>query len=443
MFLKISNKYQVIFRPRLHRLAKEGSWIIIGQIGAVAGGLVLIRVLTEHLDPVQYGQLALGLTVATLVEQVVMVGVIASIGRFYSIAVEKQELHGYLRASRRLLGYATLMVMCIALVLSTGLLCLGYSHWMGMVTAALVFAVLSGFSSTLIGIQNAARQRAIAALHNSLDAWLKILLVLGAMFWLGTASFAVVVGYCCSSLLVTVSEFMFLRRTLPQNTTCSEAHTPFIRQMWVYSWPFSVWGIFTWMQLVSDRWALQAFTTTSNVGQYVVLFQLGYTPIVTVAGIAMIFLGPILYQFSGDATDNARNAHVHRLGWRMTFISLTVTFFGTIVAFTLHEWVFRLLVATKYREVSYLLPWFVMSGGLFAAGQMLALKLMSEMRSAKMTLAKISTALLGILFNVYGTSVAGLPGAVGAKVAFSIIYLAWMALLAYRLPQGQKCGSSG
>lgn len=420
--------------PRYHRLAKESSWIVAGQIASVLGALALVRLLTEHLDPAQYGQLALGLTVATLVNQVVLGGISGGICRFYSIAVEKQNLHGYLRDSRRLLGYATLAVVAIGLVLMVGMFCLGYSHWMGLAAAALVFSVLSGFNGTLSGIQNAARQRAVVAFHGGLDAWLKILLAMGVMLWLGNSSIAVVIGYSCSSLLVSVSQLFFLRCTIPQEGMGAGGHTQFIQQMWAYSWPFSVWGIFTWAQLVSDRWALVAFASTDEVGLYAVLFQLGYAPIALVTGMAVTFLGPILYQRSGDTTDHARNANVHRLSWRMTFISLMVTFLGIIIAFTMHEWIFRLLVAVEYRKISYLLPWLVMAGGIFAAGQMLGLKLMSEMKTAKMVSAKIVTALLGVLFNIYGALVAGLPGVVGAVVAFSLIYLAWMIVLASRMP---------
>ena len=49
---------------RYLRLAKEGSWIVVDQITAFIGGFFLVRVLTLHLDPGQYGQLALGLTEA-------------------------------------------------------------------------------------------------------------------------------------------------------------------------------------------------------------------------------------------------------------------------------------------------------------------------------------------------------------------------------------------
>jgi len=414
---------------RFSRLAIEGSWIVIGQIATVAGMLVLVRVLTEYLGPAQYGQLALGLTVAGLVSQVVMGGIGNGINRFYSIASEKQDLGGYLRASRRLMAYATLAVVAIGLVLMGGLLWLGYSQWIGLAAAALVLSVLGSYNSTLSGIQNAARQRAIVAFHGGLDAWLKILLAVGVLLWLGTSSSAVVIGYACSSLLITVSQLIFLRRTIQRQQTHTPNHQPWVHQMWAYSLPFATWGAFTWMQQVSDRWALQVFASTTEVGQYAVLFQLGYTPIALITGMATSFLAPIMYQRSGDATDHARNANVHKLGWRMTHLSLIITLVGFATTFAMHEWFFRLLVAAEYRRSSYLLPWVVLAGGFFTAGQMLGLKLMSEMKSAAMTTAKIITALLGILLNVIGAMFAGMHGVVGGLVAFSGIYFVWMAVL--------------
>lgn len=417
---------------RFKRLAKEGSWIIAGQIAVVAGSLVLVRVLTEYLAPDQYGQLALGLTVAGLVNQVVLGGIGVGIGRFYSIAAEKQDLGGYLHATRHLLAYATAAVVVIGLILIASLYWLGYSQWIDLAAAALVFSVLSGYNSTLSGIQNAARQRAIVAFHGGLDAWLKILLAMGVVLWLGASSTAVVIGYACSSVLITVSQLIFLRRTIPQQHTPIPNRQQWIPQIWAYSLPFTTWGAFTWMQQVSDRWALKAFATTSDVGQYAVLFQLGFTPIALITGMAMSFLGPIMYQRSGDATDHVRNSNVHQLGWRMAHLSLIVTLLGFATTFALHEWFFGLLVASEYRGGSYLLPWVVLAGGIFSAGQILALKLMSEMKSSAMTTAKIVTALIGILLNVIGAALAGMQGVVGAVVAFSGIYFVWMAVLGRR-----------
>ena len=102
---------RAVVAPRYRRLAREGGWIVAGQFASVLGALVLVRVLTENISPQEYGHLALTLTVAGLINQVVMGGVSNGIGRFYSIASEKHDLLNYLLASRRLMAYATLMVI--------------------------------------------------------------------------------------------------------------------------------------------------------------------------------------------------------------------------------------------------------------------------------------------------------------------------------------------
>ena len=95
-------------------------------------------------------------------------------------------------------------------------------------------------------------------------------------------------------------------------------------------------------------------------------------------------------------------------------------------------------MAVEYREVSFLLPWLVLSGGIFATGQMLALKLMSDLKSSLMLWPKIITAILGVVFNLFGALVAGLQGVVGALLAFSIIYLTWFVWLAFHAPANSE-----
>jgi len=415
---------------RIQRLAKEGGWIVLGQIAVVTGALVLVRVLTEYLEPSQYGQLTLGLTVAGLVNQVIMGGIGVGVSRYYSIAVEKKDLDGYLLASRQLLVYATIGVAAIGVILIAILYWLKYSQWIGLAAAALVFSVLSGYSSTISGIQNAARQRAVVAFHGGLEAWLKILLALGLIHWLGTSSTIVVIGYVCASMLITLSQLKFLSGIASKQHTHISNRQQWMPQIWAYSLPFTTFGAFTWMQQVSDRWALQVFASTTDVGHYAVLFQLGYTPIALVTGMAMSFFGPILYQRSGDGVDHVRNADVHQIAWRMTYLSFIITLLGFGVTLLSHEWLFGLLVAAAFRSSSYLLPWVVLAGGVFSAGQMLALKLMSEMKPSALTTVKIVTALIGVFLNVSGAALAGMQGVVGAMVAFSGIYFVWMIVIA-------------
>lgn len=415
---------------RLKRLAKEGTWIIIGQVVTVAGTLVLVRVLTEHLEPAEYGELALGLTIAALLQKVVFGGIGNGIGRYYAIAAEANDLDGYLRNARTLLLYSTLTAIALGVLILTSIQWFGDAKWLGLAGATLVFAILSGYNSALSGIQNAARQRAIVALHGGMNAWLKIFFAVAVMAWLGTTSEAAVVAYAISMFVVTISQLLFVRLTITRDTAPNTNQQDWLPRIWTYSWPFSTWGVFTWLQQVSDRWALDSFATITDVGHYAVLYQLGYAPITIITGMATAFLGPILFQRSGDATNAKRNADVHRLSWTLTYLALAFTGIVTVVTFTIHDWIFSLLVATDYRGISSLLPWFVLAGGLFAAGQALSLKLSSEMKTRTLAKVKILTAIFGVGLNIIGAMLAGINGVVVALVLFAASHLIWIVVVA-------------
>jgi O-antigen/teichoic acid export membrane protein len=419
---------------KYRKLLGEGGWILTSQLASVLGALVLVKVLTESLEPHEYGQLALALTVASFINQIVMVGLNAGIGRFYSIAAEEGDLPGYLRASFQLLAKASIVLIFISLVFIACLFWLGYIQWVGLAVAALAFSVFSGYSACLNSIQNSARHRATVAALNGMDALLKIILVVCVVRIFGNSSIAVIAAYTSSAIIVTGIQLFLLRRFRSVDGKKWHADEHWKVRIWKFAQPFTYWGIFTWAQQVSDRWALQNFSNTDEVGLYAVIFQLGYVPLGVITSFATSFAGPILYQRSGHAQDDTRNRSVHLIAWRITFGSLAVTALVFSFAFMTHEWIFSILVGPSYQSVSYLLPWMVLAGGSIAAGQALALKLMSEMKSSEMAYAKILTAIFCVVMNVLGALWYGMQGVVGALVIFSICYLVWMALLARRTP---------
>ena len=62
-----------------------------------------------------------------------MGGLSNGISRFYSVAAEKRDFGGYLRASRRLIAYGTLIgIRRVGATLLTGLQLLGGARWIGL-----------------------------------------------------------------------------------------------------------------------------------------------------------------------------------------------------------------------------------------------------------------------------------------------------------------------
>lgn len=414
---------------RFRRLSKEGAWIVLGQAAAVLGSLASVRLLTELLDPAAYGELALGMTVASLVNQTVLGPLSNGITRFYAPAQERGELGAYLSAVRSLVLAASGVITILILLACAGLLIAGQTQWVAIASAALVFACLSGHNAILSGIQNAARQRAIVALHQGMESWARFLLAGALLLYLGASSAVAMLGYGLAAALVLGSQYVFFRKINPGGrATAERGH--WRRQIWQYSWPISIFGIFTWMQLASDRWALEHFSTTQEVGLYAALFQLGYYPMSVATGMAVQFLVPIFYQRAGDASDNRRNASVSSLSWRLSGIALGVTAAVFVPALLFHAQIFRVFVAAEYASVSHLLPWMLLAGGVFAAGQTIALNLMSQMKTQVMIAPKLITALLGVALNVGGAYWYGVAGIVIAGLLFSVTYLLWMAALA-------------
>jgi hypothetical protein len=277
--------YLLLDSERYRRLYKEGFWIVLGQVLAMLGSLVGVGLLTGMMSPASFGQLALGMTVATLVGQVVIGPLGNGVTRFYAPAMEQNDLGGYFNSVRRMVLWSTGFIILIALIIVAGLFASEQEEWIPIMISAFIFAILSGCNSLLNGIQNAARLRSVAALHQGIESWARFLGAAGLMMLLGISSVFAMVGYCVASLLILLSQFYFFKKNIIGSHNVFSNQLKWQDSIWKYSLPFASWGLFTWAQLASDRWALQLYTTTKEVGLYSVLYQLGYLPMSMAKGL--------------------------------------------------------------------------------------------------------------------------------------------------------------
>lgn len=420
---------------RIKRLSKEGFWITIGQIMAMLGSLVGITVLSGLMTPAEYGELALGMTAFAFVGQLIIGPLGNGVVRFYAPAAANGSLTEYFNDVLILAFRASLLIIVVGLILAILIYLKDRADIIILFVLSCLFGILSGANSLLNGIQNSARMRANAAIHQGLESWCRFLAAAGFMLLIGHESEYAMLGYCISALIILTSQLYFFRKKIIYDKAQAQAQAQEeVGNNWKgritnFSLPFASWGIFTWGHLVSDRWALGLFSSADQVGFYVIIYQLGYYPISMAMGVVVNLITPIIYQRAGDASDQVKNRKVSQILLLLTGLSFALTFIIFLLALLFHEVLFSIIIDEKYKDISYLLPWMILAGGIFSSSQIVTINILSQMNSKVMKNGKIVTALFGIIMNCLGAFLFGIDGLVAGMVIFAFLHLAWFLYL--------------
>ena len=422
---------------RFLRIAPEAFFVVSGQVVGAAGNIFAIRVLTTLLPPAGYGQLALAMTGAVLAQQLVFGPIGTACLRFFAPAAESGELGVYVRAVARMFLAGTLALGAISVAVGIFIAGSARLNLLPMVAAAGVFAWISSAGSMIDGIQNAARQRMIVALHQGAGAWLRLGIVIEVARYLTQDVNSILWSYSAGYTVVMVSQLYFLQRTLRRSMRGTrsgslqepDAARPMLRSMWTYTWPFSLWGIFYWIQASSDRWALGAYAGLDQVGLYQSLYQVGYYPIAMLTQFLLQVSAPIIFQRAGSGADRGRRMNAEGLNNLLTRVVLGATAVVALASYMGGHRVLALVLAPPYRAHSPLISMLILASGCFAAGQIKSLNFMTSLATHRLIAPKIVTAVAGAGLIVLGARYRGSYGVAAAQLAFSLSYIVWIFLL--------------
>lgn len=407
-----------------------------GQLMSILGALAGIRILTGIVSPEIYGELALGMTFSTLVTQVIFNPVGQAVQRFLTVGVVQQDLVDFFSSLKKLSFWAVLSALVATGLLLFVLFLTDAKKWFWMLLPASFYAIFSGLNGILDGLQNAARQRQIVAWHGAIATWGRFLCASILILGFGADSSLAMLGYAIASVIVLLSQVYFLKTKYGANNSTHYRVAPsnsyFFKEMSSFAWPVALWGVFGWAQAASDRWALEGFTSTSDVGLYTVLYQIGYYPLQIFLAILMQFAAPIIFEKVGNATDTRKVGRVDSFTLVMCsgFALLTTVVF--LVAIGNHELIFKLTASEAFGSVSWMLPGMVLASGLFACAQIAATFFQSRLINRELLTPKIATAMLGVALNFVGSALLGLKGVVAANILFSAGYLLWIVVLIFK-----------
>jgi O-antigen/teichoic acid export membrane protein len=416
------------------KLIKEIIWVVIGNSINILGVLLILKLFTKKLSSEEYGIYYLSLTISIFIGQIFFGPLGNGISRYFAISKEEGKTAELITNSLKICKKTIIILGIFYLVTIVILIIMQKSNYIFALTSTVFFSIFSGFTSIIYSIQNINRERKLVAFFQIIETTLKISLTYFLILVFKQNANTALLANAAASLLIFIIQIWYLNKynKILVSSNIKLINTKYIKKIINYSIPFSIWGIFAWAQISSDRWFLQSFTDTNAVAKYAVLFQIGYYPLTILMGYIVQVITPILFNTAGNGEDNSRKQKATKLNIKIAFSSLVITACSFIFVFYFHGNISNLLSSSKYIEVSKFLPYMILSGGIFATSQILSLDFLSHLKINQLMAIKISTSIFGILISFFLINKFQFIGAIFSNLSYSIIYLTVISLYIYR-----------
>ena len=404
---------------------QEVLWVLLGQGVTFLGGLVGVKVLTNVMSQEAYGQLALGMTVAGLMNMFVFGPLGQVILRYYSVSRDLGEQEAYFAVLARVHRRLIPLVVGVGAIGATAAFLIAGANWAWLIGMAVAFSLISGLLGSVQSVLSAARERRRLALSQSADVWCRLAMAMVLVVTIGYEGFWALAGYCIGSLGVLCIQYKSLWRLLApagNEVVAKDAKIRYAESFRRFSLPFVAWAGMAAVSQYADRWLLQGIGGSNWVGAYAALYQIASAPIGVLGAFVNQLIIPVVFARAGALT-NQGQVDASRSLLSATQLVVTIVFFvATVMAFVWGEPVVRWLTNAEYAGHSHVLWLMVLGLSIFTLGQLLSVEGLSRNRSGIYIWPKAAQAVALIVLGYPLASSFGLGGMAAALTGASGLY---------------------
>lgn len=414
-----------MYLSRIYRLGHEASWLVLGQAIGLLGSFLFIRLITNLVSPAEYGRLALALTVFTLFSQLITGFISSGTSRSYSDARKVNQLSSFYKASGSLVitGSGIIILLSTLLALASNHLEIGLNASLVLCVGA--YAVIHSYYSVFLAIQNAARNRKFIAICTVADVAVRSLCALAMTVWFTKSGTGIIFGFGVGSFLMTVILLFVYRHEYIYAATDITAidRNKWVRAMCNYSWPLAISGVFNWSYYASQRWSLETFSTTTEVGEFYLLTQIGYAPISAIGAALVSFVTPILFNRAAMIANQSEILKIYSTLKRIVFVVATTLFFGFVLLVFFSKGLIGWLANEKYQSVASFLPLIMLAASLLVVSHLLGI-IVGVQKLTRLFLIRDSVGnLIVALINIFSVYFFGIRGLVFSMVVGATLHL--------------------
>ena len=297
-----------ILLNRFAQVRREMLWVVIGQILAFSGGFAGIKILTNVMRPEDYGQLALGMTIAGLMNMFVFGPISQIVIRFFSAYHERNELSLYFYLLKKAHKVSIVFLITLAIIVGAFVYILAGSEWSLLVMMASLFGVVTGVNGSYLSLQSAIRQRKVVALHQGADAWLRPVLAVSALYLFTNSGYSALLGYLLGTFIIILSQRLFalqnndIRSHWYGKSPDKNVERNCFKEFFAYGSSFTAFAVFAAISMYSDRWILLGLFGEREVGIYAAIYQIANAPLTLLIGMVYQLMVPIIFERAGAMT---------------------------------------------------------------------------------------------------------------------------------------------
>lgn len=384
------------------RVTAEKAIVLLGRVIEAAGSLVFLKMLSSMAGKADVGQYMLAssfLTVLlTMSFSALDQGLLRNIADYKATGTLGQHygamLPAYLGLSILLFSLSATMLVSLNIGTPLHSLLLPLSLWVSA-------DALKNLNAT---IASGLRLRWLIIASSLADYASRIFLIWAIYRWATVTTTNILFALAASGAAASIA-ILWGQRRLVSRFSRSDVYKTLSDSL-RFSWPMIIWGLFGWLQNMSNRWLLNHFTDLGAVAEYGVLVAIASFPVSALLGLVGTYVIPILYERESNSPGAARQV-VTRVALNM----IPPCALLVLSSMLWHTELVTLLSDAGYAQRSQILPMFVASACLNAICSVLTYAVYAQRRVISLLAANTIPGLFSLAFGYVAVSRHGFEGA--------------------------------
>jgi O-antigen/teichoic acid export membrane protein len=405
------------------KINKDICLIAAGQLINIIFNFALLKLLTNQLSVNDFGYYSIWLTVMLFLRQVIYDP--------FSVVVAKEAASDSKTSSSHdfflILNHATEKALKVLILVSLGLMVIDFillkkTNYV-YILPGLIYLVSNGAQGIYVNLLNSLKKRKHTAIIISADAILKFFIISILLKVFNNSHELTLFGVALSSLFLYACTRIKYTSILTSTRLVTSECTLKSKYMMQLSLPLVMPMALVALKSVIDRWLMVSIVGVEELSAYSVLLQLGFMPMVLIIGVIQTYLSPNIYEITKKNKCEAPSeiiSYIHKI----IIAILAFSLMPTILALAYSSQAVEFFTDYKYINYAGMLPFFVVSGVIFALSGIVNVAVFGLFSTKFIGLLMVLNFFISLLILAGSTFYFGFKGGVVGLMLSSFIALA-------------------